>query len=1149
MRLTAILLTALCMQVTARTTGQTVTLNLKEVPVQRVFKEVSRQTGLSIVYAESLFKDMKPVTIKVKDAPVQKVMEKCLTGLPFRYVLTGNGIVIRPAPSPVTPGVEIKEEEKLPPPPITVRGRILNEKNEPVAGASIQIVGTSTGTTADLQGMFSIQVDAGQKIEISSVGYQPQVINIRAGMNTTLEIILQAAKNDLGEVVVTALGIARDKKTLGYAVQEISGDELSGARDNNIINNISGKIAGAFVTGGGSAVGSSARIVIRGNASFSGNSPLFVVDGIPIDNSTTNLAGSGGIDWGNAAADIDPNNIASVTVLKGANAAALYGSRATNGVILITTKKGTKSNRLGVNYNSSVTLNIPGYWPNWQNEYGGGNNGSEYLYNKYLADHPGVSLTYNEYAKQFSYNYVDGKGGGVNDNNPASWGPRMDIGLKLDQYSTGPNSPWISRPDNYKEFYKTGFTTNNNVSLSAGDEKSSVRFSYTNQNTKGIIYNTDQTQNTLNTSFAIHPSDKLSLTGNLNYLVKKSDNIPKEGYTGFALDFQWTQRDFDMNRAWSDFRDKGNVSMFPNLDNFFYVYNQTNSLDRERGFGVVSATYKITDWLSAMARAGVDFYRERRKSITSSGTVSNMKKKMGGQFNQNDIFTKEQNLDFILNFDKTFGDIRVDGLAGANYRDNIYNSTYVAASDLTVPDLYTISNVKGTPASTMFDSHKRTNSVFAAANASYKDFIFLGVTGRNDWSSTLPSNNWSYFYPSVSFGLDITRAFSLQSNVLTYAKLRSSWAKVGGDTDPYQLSNTYAATSFNGIAVFAPGLTFPPADLKPQETKSYEIGADLRFLRNRFSLDVTYYDQTTVNQILTVASSSTTGYTGLKLNAGEIENSGVEVMLDSKILENPNGLSWNLTLNWAKNKNMVNSLYGGLTSYQISGGQGGFKTVGTPGQPWGLLWGLPYVRDPKTNKIIVTNSGVPASTNVPTSLGVVTPDWVGGITNSFQYKNFNLRFLVDLRKGGKYWSVSVKQSWATGSAMKTVENNVRENGIIVDGVKQDGTPNDVRISAQDYFNGAWIWNNMEYQIVDGSYAKLRELVLGYTFNVKRTKWLQGLNLSVYGRNLAILYRSKMAKEYGLDPEIAMGGGEGSLGFENHQLPPTRDLGVKLSVSF
>ncbi|HDZ42169.1 MAG TPA: SusC/RagA family TonB-linked outer membrane protein, partial [Bacteroidetes bacterium] len=980
----------------------------------------------------------------------------------------------------------------------------------------------------------------------SFVGYKTQEISISG--KTIVNVTLEQETIGLSEVVVTALGITREKKTLGYAVQEVGSDELTRTHDNNIINTISGKIAGAQVTSGGSTIGSSSRIVIRGNASFSGNQPLFVVDGTPIDNTTTNLGGGGGVDWGNAAADLDPNNIESMTVLKGANAAALYGERATNGVIIITTKKGKKGRKLGVDYNSSVVWQIPGYFPKYQNEYGGGWDGSEYIYHKWLADHPGQNLTYNEYAKQYSYNYVDGMGGGVNDNWPINWGPRLDVGLKLDQYSTGPDSPWISRPNNYKDFFFNGFTAENNIAITSGGEKASGRLSYSNRSSTGIIYNTDQGQNTINASFTLTPNDRVTVTSNLNYLVKKSDNIPRNGYGGIGVDFAWTQRDFDMKYCWDQYKKYGNVFIYPNSDNFFYVYEQTHGLDRERGFGNVSISYKITDWLSLMARGGVDFYRQKLKSITHAETAGNRRKGRGGQFNQTDAFRKEENLDLLLNYDKQFGDIRINGVFGANYRDNLYNSMYMRANDLTVPNLFTISNVKGTPSVSMYDSEKRTNSVFGSANASYKDFLFLGVTGRNDWSSTLPENNRSYFYPSVSLGFDITQAFQIESDLLSFAKLRGSWAKVGGDTGPYQLSKTYGASSFNSISLFAPTGTLPPTNLKPQETTSYEFGANVRLLKNKLSFDITYYDQTTVNQILSVATSSTTGYRAMRMNAGEIENSGVEVMLNATILNNANGLSWDLSVNWSTDKNMVNSLYGDLESYVISGGFGGAKSLGIPGQEWGILWGLPFVRDDNGN-IVVGSDGLPKTTNVATNFGTVTPKWIGGINNNFRYKNINLSFLIDMKMGGNFFSCTAWHSYPTGTYTVTTENNVRETGLIVPGVKEDGSPNDIRVSAQDYYCGAWVWNNHEYSILDGTYVKLREVVLGYSFNVSRISWLQKLNVSAFGRNLAILYRDKSTARFGIDPEVGLGGGEGGVGFENFQLPTTRNLGLKLSVGF
>jgi TonB-linked SusC/RagA family outer membrane protein len=1027
-------------------------------------------------------------------------------------------------------------------------GTVLNTEGNPIKFATVQVVGSSNGASADEQGKFKIKAATGQELRVSSIGYEPDIVKV--GKSNILVITLVHSGNEMGEVVVTALGITREKKTLGYAVQTLDNSALVDAADNNIVNTISGKIAGAQVTSGGSTIGSSSRIVIRGNASFSGNQPLFVVDGTPIDNTTTNLDGGGGVDWGNTASDLDPNDIQSMTVLKGASAAALYGSRATNGVIIITTKKGAKGRKLGVDFNSSVVANIPGYWPKYQNQYGGGWDGSEYIYKKYLADHVGSNLSYNEYAKQFSYNYVDGNGGGVNDAWPINWGPRLDAGLKLDQWSTGPNSPWISRPNNYKNFYSTQITTVNSIAVSSSSDKATGRVSFTNENTpQGILPNTDQKQNTINGSFTLTPTDRLSVVGNFTYLVKHSNNIPINGYTGVGVDFAWTERDFDTKYLHDQYKTNGNVSMWPGVDNYYYYYNNLNSLTRDRGFGNVSATYKIKDWLSAMARGGVDFYTEERKSITQSGTKGNLNKERGGQFNQTNIFTKEQNLDFILNFDKVFGNIRIDGLAGANYRDNIYKSTYLAASDLIVPDLYTISNVKGTPTASMFNSEKRTNSVFGAANASYKDFIFLGITGRNDWSSTLPPNNRSYFYPSASVGFVITDALNIKSNVLSFAKIRGSWAKVGGDTDPYQLAGTYSSSSFNQIGVFTPASTLPPVNLKPQETKSYEIGTNLRFFQNKFSLDVTYYDQTTVNQILRVTTSTTTGFSATLLNAGEIENKGVEVMFNGKVLENKSGINWDISVNWAKNRNKVNSLYGDLTSYQISPGFGGAKTLAIPGQDWGTLWGLPFVRDTKSGKIVVNDDGIPLTTNIAKNFGSVTPDWIGGINNSFHYKNINLSFLIDMRMGGKFFSVTAWHSYPTGSYTVTTANNVREDGMIVDAVKEDGTKNTTRVSAEDYYGGAWVWNNHEYSILDGSYIKLREVILGYNFNIKNIHWLQKLNISVFGRNLAILYQDKSTRQFGLDPEVGLGGGDAGVGFENFQIPTTRNFGFKLSAGF
>ncbi len=1028
---------------------------------------------------------------------------------------------------------------------INISGTVLDETGAPLPGVTVLKKGTTSGTTTDFDGRYELVASTNSTLSFSYIGYKTQDINV--GSRTTVDLTMEPDAQSLDEVVVTALGISREKQTLGYAVQEIEGERLTVTPEPNIVNSLSGKIAGVQVTSGGSTVGASSRIIIRGNSSFGDNQPLFVVDGTPIDNSSPNIAGGGGVDWGNTASDIDPNNIESISVLKGANASALYGVRAANGVILITTKKGGKTGKnLGVSFTSSVVFDKAAYFPKLQNEYGGGFDGSEYIYNKYNQDN-GTSLTYNEYAKQFAYNYVDGNGGGVNDSYPINWGPRLDAGLLLDQWSTGPNSPWISRPNNIKEWFNTGITIQNSVAVTANGEKASGRIGFTNDETDGIINNTGQKQNSLTANVNLNPSEKLSASVNFNYVKKESDNLPANGYS-WADIFAWLQRDFPTQYAKDLFYEKGNEDYIFDGDNPFYNLRNTHTFNRERFFGNVNVSYQLTDWLSANAAIGMDYYNETRKNITQSGTIRNQRRGLNGQFDETHMEKKEMNTDLTLNFDKTFGTIRLDGLLGANKRKNLYNSISVSAADLTVADLYTISNAKGTPGVGMYNSIYETNSVFFAANGSYKKFLYLGVTGRNDWSSSLPKENWSYFYPSVSLGFSVTDALGLNSNILSYAKLRGSWARVGGDTDPYQLNKIYSAGTFNGVSTFTPSRTLPPNSLKPEETTSYEIGADMRFWDNRIALDFTYYKQTTVNQILSVATSTTTGYSGIRLNAGEIANKGIEFMVSGNLLKNPSGLNWNVVVNWATNKSTVNTLYGNLESYQISGGFGGVTTRGVPGEEWGVLWGLPFVRD-DVGKIVVNSNGIPITTNVAEKLGNVTPDWTGGISNTFTYKGVNLSFMVDAKIGGDMFSTTAWHSYPTGAYQNTVKNDVRETGLVVDGVFEDGTPNNVRVSAQDYYNGSWMWNNHEYSILDASYVKLRELSLGYNFNVSKVNALSRLNLSLVGRNLAILYRGKGTAELGIDPEVGFGGGDAGVGYENFQIPTTRNYGFRLTASF
>ncbi|HSI78553.1 MAG TPA: SusC/RagA family TonB-linked outer membrane protein [Lunatimonas sp.] len=1031
-----------------------------------------------------------------------------------------------------------------------VSGTVEDQSSVLLPGVSVLVVGTTTGTVTDIDGRFELMVPVGSdRISFSFIGFETQVIDVSS--QTSLRIIMQEDARGLDEVVVTALGVQRERKELGYTVQSLTSEDLITTMDNNLINTLSGKIAGVQVSQSGSQIGSSSRIIIRGNASFAGNQPLFVVDGVPVDNTSSNLDGNGGLDYGNAAADIDPENIASLTVLKGANAAALYGNRAANGVILIETKKGNKARQgLGVEFNSSMVFDVPSFFMNFQNEYGIGQRGGEYDYQTYLRNNPGSNLSYSDYAKQFSYNYVNGIGGGINEN-ATSWGPRYNAGVMVDQWIKGPNTLLESNPNNIQDnFFQTGTNQVNQIAVTARGKEAFGRVAFSNRKLNGIFFNTDQTVNTFNANLTLNPHEKLTVGTNFNYIHRFSDNLPVVSY-GSMTKLAWGAfRHIPLNEVRKVYDEHGNEQgsgYNQNQNNFYYELEQTNALNRERFFGNVNVAYQINDWLTANSIVGLDYYNEERKSITMSRMRVNINNNRGGQFSQWDQNRQEFNTDLRLDVNKEFdNDISLIGLFGGNFRLNKFNSMFLSAPDLNVPDLFNIANVKGTPGTGMTDYHKENYSLYSSATFGYKGYLFVGATARNDWSSTLPAANRSYFYPSGNVSLTLTDALDIKTKNFNHLQLRASLAQVGADTEPYQLMGTYSTSYFNNIALFNSPAVKAPANLRPEMTTSLEFGADFRFFGDRLSIDATYYRQVTEDMILSVPTARSTGFASQLINAAEIENTGIELIMRGLILRKGD-FSWNTTLNWARNRSTVVALHGGLENITISPGFGGARLVGTPGQPWGDISGLPYVRDDNGNIMIAAN-GTPMTTNQQRILGNVTPNWIGGLQNSFSYKKFNVGVLLDGRVGGDFFSGTYWHSYPTGAFTNTVQNNVREEGIIVEGVKGDGSPNDMRISAQDYYNGAWVWNNHEYSIIDGSYLKLRELTFGYSFSAWK---FQNIAVSVFGRNLAILHRSAKAKELGLDPEAAaqMGGGERGTGFENFMAPSTRSYGFNFRLTF
>ncbi len=1115
----------------------------------------------------------------------------------------------------------------------TVSGTVTSaEDGSTIPGATVQVKGTTVATMTDLDGKYTIEVPEGATtLEVSAIGYQTAEVEITG---STVDVALQPGDVALDEVVVTALGISREKKALGYAVQDIGGDDLAKVKTENVVSSLTGKIAGVQITQASGAVGASARIVIRGNNSFNYNQPLFVVDGTPISNYSTSVSQWGGADFGNALMDIDPENIESISVLKGANATALYGSRGANGVILITTKKAAKKKGIGVKVSSGVTFDQVYILPYYQNKYGQGYLGSEYMWKKGYRDFwlaYGIDVgdvpsqisyeqfVYNQWPEgswgEFlaslgygaGFSYVDGNWGGTWDGMDESWGPRLDQGFNIPQFDSpidsmhyNPDStvakvfyhptPWVSHPDNVSSFFQTGITLDNSVEVSGGNQNANARFSVSQLKVKGTIPNTDLTRYSVNFAGNLKLSSRLTATANLTYVNNHSDNLPGGGYdvnNVMQSIGSWFGRQINMaslREHWNEFDPYGNPYNWNHSyhnNPYWTVYKNTTNRTRDRVFGNLTFKYDITDWLNIMLRLGNDYFTETRSHREAIKSMDYPR----GHYWKNTRVNNEFNGDLFLNFNKSFGDFAIDGFFGANYMRHNYSYVGVEAPELVADNLYNMSNVSGTPSATDYQSHKETNSLFSSLNFSYKSWLFLNTTFRRDWSSTLPKEHWAYNYPSVGFSFIFTDALGIESNFLSFGKIRASWAQVGNDTDPYMLTGTYTSlTPYNGIPLFRYTTTLPPVGLMPEMTTSIEAGLEMRFLNNRFGFDLTLYDMKSRDQIMTIDIAPSSGFTQQTINAGEIENKGIELVANFNFVHTK-AFDWRMDINWSKDKNMVNKLYGNLESYQLSRTWKGMTVEARPGQEFGVFNGIGYLRDKQGRIIINPNTGMPVATPDPIILGSVVPDWTGGIRNTFRlFNQVSLSVLVDARFGGKLFSVTDWFGAYAGILKYTAEGDIRANGLVVgrDVLSDqqcvygdyetdengnihiiylkpngDGTVDTVSspvantdtVSAQNYFEGYWNYN--EPSMIKADYVKLREVALTYSLPKTITNklgFVQGVDFSLIGRNLALLYTDKSNRAH-IDPETGFGTTLSGVGIEQYQIPATRSVGFKLTVKF
>lgn len=1055
----------------------------------------------------------------------------------------------------------------------TVRGIVTTEEDgEPVIGASVIVKGTSLGTVTDVNGRFELSgfPPSATRLLISYISLMAKEVAIAPQVSVTLK----SDTHLLDEVVVTALGISREKKALGYTAQEVKQNALVQGKDNNLLNSLSGKIAGVRITNTQGDVGSS-RIVIRGETSIAGeNQPLFIVDGIPVDNSQLN-ARSSGRDFKNAIADLNPEDIKTLTVLKGPNAAALYGARAAHGAIVITTKGGDKRQKgIGITLHSSTQVSFVATLPEFQNLFGQGAGGR--------------------------FSYVDGKGAGVNDGVDESWGPRLDIGLLIPQFDSPLDADgnrvatsWVSHPNNVRDYFRMGISTNSGISVARGDDKYQFRVGYNYEKQVSIVPDagTNKTNISLNTDY--HLAKWIVVGATANYIVYTAPSLPGSATPSGSnvrsnspmLQFLWFGRQVDTNSLKADYTRNWNSSYYDNP--FWSASYNTQSQERHRLIGDLHAEFRLTDGLNVRFRTSTDWYNDRRKSKVKWGSAG--AGSPYGSYAEDAYTVKENNTEvlatYIKQLNKNWG---IDALLGFNVRNKQYENNYQAAPRLAVADLYTLTNSRD-PLTSSNDFYRlRQYGLYGSIQLDYRRWAFLNITGRNDWSSTLPVDNNSYFYPSVTASVLLSEAFGWRSKAVNYLKIRGGWSQVGADANPYQLATVFTSeTAFNGNPLQSSSTIGMNPNLKPEKTSSIEAGFEAAFWDNRLCLDFTYYKTDSRNQILKLATTAASGYTSQVRNAGHIRNRGYEIQLGAVPIQTSKGFRWNLDLNYGANSSKVVKLddEGLITSYQLY--SSGIQILASVGEAYGTLFGTSYVRDANGN-VVVDANGLPKISTTNKTLGKFTPDWTGGISNTFSYRSLSLSFLIDASVGGSIFSNTNKTGKYTGVLANTLSgrdaehgglwyytdamgNNVRlsespsysvssdglyyaqvngqstrvyQDGIMVEGVTESGSKNEEVVSAEKYYHR--IYSIAEANVYDASYVKLREVALSYRLPRLWTQklHLQEASVTLTGRNLWTIYKSVP----NIDPESALTTGN-AQGVEAYSLPTTRSFGVNLSVKF
>ena len=1050
----------------------------------------------------------------------------------------------------------------------TVTGTVTDESGSPVPYATVTETGTRNATTANAEGAFSLNQKGTGTLTITAVGFAAKVVT---PVNNTANVVLErGASEELSAVVVTALGITRTRNSLPYAAQQIDGDAVANTRSGNAVASLSGKISGVEIRQGNS-LGGSTNIVIRGTKSLTGNNQaLFVVDGVPLnnDNTNTNTTGRGGYDYGNAGADINPDDIASVTVLKGAAASALYGSRGSNGVIMITTKKGKKG--LGITINSGVTFGSidKSTFAKYQDKYGAGYSGDPYGTD---PDNPGF------------WNDFDVDGDGVNDlvvptTEDASYGQRFDPDLMVYHWDafdkSSPNyhkkRPWVAAAHTPVDFYENSVSTNNNVSLSGGNDLATFRMGYTRNDEKGVLPNSRILKNNVNFSATYNLTDRLTAAGSVNFTKVDGKGRYGTGYDDWNVNQnfrQWYQTNMDvMNQKDAYFRNRQNISWNMSdprtpegikpiyTDNPYWTrYENYETDSRSRYFSYGSLNYKATDWLNFMGRVSLDTYDAIQKERFAVGSLSTP---MYSRYNRS---FQETNFDLMANIDKDINkDFNFKAVIGTNLRRTIVKTIFASTNGgLVVPGLYAISNSAG-PVNAPTESYQPTevDGYYAGVTFGYQDMLFLDGTIRRDIASTLPTDANAYNYPSVALGWVFSKMID-NAPWLSYGKLRVNYAEVGAPARWGNLDDIYGKpTPFGSATLFSLPTSKANNNLKPERTTSQEIGIELAFLKSRVGLDATYYKTNTKDQLIPVTMSTATGYSSKVLNAGNVENKGIELSVYATPVKT-NNFSWDIRVNYSRSRNKVVALYGDLKNLPLASFQGGVSLNAPLNEPYGQLWGKTWKIDSATGqRLVKANGRYDLTTSTTNVIGNINPDWIGGVYNSVKFKSLALGFLIDVRKGGSVFSLDTYYGMNSGIYPETAELNDLGNesrlpiseggGIIVPGVTADGKPNTKRVENIGGTYG-YGYNPQAAFVYDASYVKLRELTLTYSLPqslFENTNVFKGIDVSLIGRNLWIIHKNTPYS----DPEENLSAGN-LQGYQSGAYPTTRTIGINLNVKF